>query len=332
MTVPIARRKFVVALAGAGAWPLAARAQQRDRVRRIGVLIGGDENDPEGKLRLSAFTQALAALGWTDGRNARMDLRWGGDDNNRIRALAQELVRLQPDIILANGTAQTAAVQRETPTIPIVFASVADPVASGIVPGLNQPGGNITGFAALEPPMGGKWLELLSEIAPGLKRAAIMFNPDFSPASVYMPSFETAARSLKVAPITAPVHSDAEIETAITTLGREPGGGLVVVGDVFTGSHRAPIIAAVGRNNVPAVYNDSAYARDGGLLSYGPDRVDTFRRAASYVDRILRGEKPGDLPVQFPTKFEMVVNRKTATALGLGIPPSILLRADEVIE
>jgi putative ABC transport system substrate-binding protein len=301
-------------------------------VRRIGVLIGLDENDPLAKARISAFTQSLADLGWTDGRNVRIDLRWHGGDSNRIPALAQELVGLQPDIILTSGTPATVAVQRETRTIPTVFASVVDPVVSGIVPNLNQPGGNITGFANLEASLGGKWLELLTEIAPGLKRAAIMFNPDINPASVYMPSFELAARSLKVEPIIAPVHSDVEIETAITALGREPGGGLVAPPDAFTAVHRAPIISATARNNVPAVYRLSAFARDGGLLSYGVDLVDNFRRAAAYVDRILRGEKPGDLPVQFPTKFEMVVNRKTATALGLAIPPSILLRADEVIE
>jgi putative ABC transport system substrate-binding protein len=202
---------------------------------------------------------------------------------------------------------------------------------SGIVPGLNQPGGNITGFATFEASLGGKWLELLSEIALGLKRAAIMFNPDTAVSS-FLPSVGTAARSLKVVPIIAPVHSDAEIETAIVALGREPGGGLVVPPDAFMFVHRAPIISAAARNNVPAVYSASYFARDGGLLSYGPDVVDLFRRAATYVDRILRGAKPGDLPVQLPTKFEMVVNRKTATALGLAIPPSIMLRADEVIE
>jgi putative ABC transport system substrate-binding protein len=291
-----------------------------------------DENDPEAKLRSSAFTQALAGLGWTDGRNVRMDLRWGGGDINRIRALAQESVGLQPDIIFAGSVALIVALQRETRTIPIVFASVADPVASGIVPRLNQPSGNITGFSNFEATLGGKWLELLSEIVPGLKRAAIMFNPDLPAPPTYMPSLETAARSLKVALITAPVHSDAEIETAIIALGREPGGGLVVMPDFFTTAHRASIILAAAQNNVPAVYWQSVFAGDGGLLSYGTDYVDTYRRAASYVDRILRGEKPGDLPVQFPTKFHMVVNLKTAKALGLGVPLSIMLRADEVIE
>jgi putative ABC transport system substrate-binding protein len=327
------RREFIAALSGAAAWPLAARAQQCDRKRRIGLLMPGDENDPVRKTQLAAFAQALADLGWTDGCNVRTDLRWGGDDINRMRAFAQELIGLQPDIIVTNGTTPgTVAVQRETRTIPIVFANVAEPVASGIVPGLDRPGGNITGFATLEASLGGKWLELLSEIAPGIKRAAIMFNPDTAPASAYMLSFETAARSLKVAPIAAPVRGDREIETAITALGREPGGGLVVMPDVFMNVHRAPIILAAARNNVPAVNANSYFARDGGLLSYGVDPVDTIRRAATYVDRILRGEKPGDLPVQFPTKFEMVVNLKTAAALGLAVPPSIRLRADEVIE
>jgi putative ABC transport system substrate-binding protein len=329
----IRRREFIAGLGGAAAWPLAAQAQQGDRVRRIGVLMPFDENIPAAKTFVSEFSQALSGLGWTDGRNVRMDLRWAGADINRIRTLAQQLVGLQPDIIVTINTPATVAVQRETRTIPIVFANVSDPVVSGIVPRLNQPGGNITGFVNYEASLGGKWLELVSEIAHGLKRVAIMFNPDTAPASTFMPSFETAAQSLKVLLIPAPVHSDAAIEAAIIALGGEPGSGLVLVPDAFfTIAHRAPIILAAARNNVPAVYPGSAYAREGGLLSYGPDVVDTYRRAASYVDRILRGEKPGDLPVQFPTKFEMVVNRKTATALGLAIPPSILLRADEVIE
>ena len=327
----IRRREFITLLGGAAAsWSLAARAQQRDRVRRICVFMSGDENDPVYKARLSMFTQALADLGWTDGRNVRTDLRSGGGDANRMRALAQELVRQQPDIIVTDGIPATVALQQETRTIPIVFATVGDPVAKGIALRLNQPGGNITGFAGLEPSMAGKWLELPSEIAPGLKRAAIMFNPGFLAASVFMPPLETAARSLKVVPIAAPVHSDVEIETAIIALG--PGGGLVVMPDVFVTVHRAPIISAAARNNIPAVYYLSDFARYGGLLSYGPDLVDVFRRSATYVDRILRGEKPAELPVQMPTKFEMAVNLKTAKALGLTVPRSILLRADEVIE
>jgi putative ABC transport system substrate-binding protein len=327
MRIGLRRREFIAGLGGAAAWPLAARAQQGGRVRRIGVLMPGDETDPVRKTQLSALTRALAELGWADGRNVRIDLRWAGDDASRITALAQELVGLKPDIILAGGTPATVAAQRETRTIPIVFASVGDPVASSIVARLDRPNGNITGFANFEATLGGKWLELLSEIAPGLKRAAIMFNPDAAQISTYMPSFETAARLLKVGPITAPVHSDEEIETAITALGREPGGGLVIIPNLFMFEHRAPIMSAAARNRLP-VYYYSTFARDGGLLPYGTDPVDTYRRAATYVDRILRGAKPGDLPVQFPTKFEMVLNRKTATALGLAITPSIRLRAD----
>jgi putative ABC transport system substrate-binding protein len=329
----IGRREFIALLGSAAAsQPLAAWAQQGERVRRVGVLMGGAENDPVLKSNLSAFTQALADLGWTDGRNLRMYVRWPAADIDRMQALAKELVGLQPDVILANTTPDTAALQRETRTIPIVFANVSDPVASGFVAGLNQPGGNITGFGRLEASIVGKLLELLSEIAPGLKRAAIMFNPDTAPASVYMPSFETAAQSLKVVPIIAPVYNDVEIETAINALGREPGGGLVVMPDAFTVVHRAPIISAAARNNVPAVSGQTAFARDGGLLSYGGDLADNWRGAAPYVDRILRGAKPADLPVQFPTKIEMAVNLKTAKALGLAVRSSILLRADEVIE
>jgi putative ABC transport system substrate-binding protein len=326
------RREFITLLGGAAAWPLAARAQQGDRVRRIGVLQAGDENDPVRRTRLSAFTQALADLGWIDGRNVRIDLRWGGDDINRIRALARELVGLQTDIIVTDSTPATVAVRGETRTIPIVFAGLADPIASGLVTRLDRPGGNITGFANWEPSLAGKWLELLSEIAPGLKRAAFIFNPDTSPGSLYLPSFEAAARSLNVKPIISHIHSDVEIEAAVIALGREPGGGLVVTADSFSVTHRVPIISAAARNNVPAVYAQSDYVKDGGLLSYGIDRVDIRRRAATYVDRILRGEKPGDLPVQLPTKFEMVVNLKSAKALGLVVPPSIRVRADEVIE
>jgi putative tryptophan/tyrosine transport system substrate-binding protein len=329
------RREFIARLGAAGgyaAMPRFARAQQGERVRRIGVLMSGDENDPQWQTLLSGFTQTLADLGWTVGRNVRMDLRLDGGDINRLRALAQELVGVQPDVILTGSTLATAAVQRETRTIPIVMASVGDPVGSGFVPALNRPSGNMTGFAMFEGSMGGKWLELLSAIAPGLERAAILFNPDTALASLCLPSFEATARSLKVEPIITPVHDDVEIETAIIALGREPGGGLVVIPDIFSVVHRVPIISAAVRNNVPAVYPLSDFARDGGLLSYGPDPLDLYRRAATYVDRILRGEKPGDLPVQFPTKFEMVINLKTAKTLGLSIPLNLLALADEVIE
>jgi putative ABC transport system substrate-binding protein len=285
MSILLRRREFIAGLGGAAAWPLWARAQQGDRARRIGVLNASDENDPLEKTYVSAFMQALADLGWTDGRNVRIDFRWGGGDINRMRALVQELVGLQPDIIVTGGTPATVAFERETRTIPIVFLGAADPVIRGLVPRLNRPGGNITGFATLEASLGGKWLELLSEIAPGLKRAAIMFDPNTPSVSTFMPSFEMTARSLNVEPITAPVHSDAEIETAIIALGREPGGGLVVMTDLFTLAHRAPVISAAARNNVPAVSSNSTFARDGGLLSYGPDRVDIIRRAATCHER-----------------------------------------------
>jgi putative tryptophan/tyrosine transport system substrate-binding protein len=328
------RREFIVGLGGAVVWPVAARAQQPDRVRRVGVLMGLDETDAEGKTQLSGFTQGLAELGWSDGRNLRTDVRWGAANVDRMRMFAKELVELQPDVILAHATAATAPLQRETRSIPIVFVIVADPVGAGFVAGLPRPGGNITGFISYEASVAGKWLELLAEIAPGAKRVAAMFNPGTAPfvRSYYLPVFEAAARSLKVEPITAPVHSDAEIETVMTSLGREPGGGLVVMPESFMVDHRAPIIMLAGQSNVPAVYPISVFARDGGLLSYGPNNRDIFHRAASYVDRILRGAKPAELPVQVPIKFEMALNAKTAKALSLTVPQSILLRADEVIE
>ena len=293
-----------------------------------------NENDPEAKTYLSEFTQGLADSGWTDGSNLRMDVRWGAGNIDRIRMSAKELLDLQPDVILAQGTPATAAFQRETRTIPIVFAPLSDPVGDGFVASLPRPGGNITGFISQEDTMAGKWLELLAEIAPGVKRVAAMFNPDTAPGGgqYVLPAFEAAARSFKVAPIKAPIHSVAEIETVITSLGREPGGGLVVMPDTFVESRRAHTILLAAQNNVPTVYPDSVWARDGGLLSYGPDRKDIFRRSAVYVDRILRGAKPVELPVQLPTKFEMAVNLKTAKALGLEVPPSLLTRADEVIE
>jgi putative ABC transport system substrate-binding protein len=328
------RREFIALIGGAAAWPLAAPAQQPGRMRRIGVLMGFGENDPGAKSGLSAFTQALAELGWTDGRNLRMEVRSAAGTLDRLQMIAKELVGLRPDVILTGGTPGTAILQRETRTIPIVFASAGDPIGDGFVAGLPRPGGNITGFMVQEASMAGKWVELLTEIAPGVKRVAIMFNPDTAPGggSFFLPSFEAAARSLKVAPIAASVHSDAEIETVMTSLGSEPGGGLVAMPDAFLALHHAQIISLAARNNVPAVYGDSFFARDGGLLSYGANRVDLWRRSASYVDRILRGAKPADLPVQLPVRFEMVLNAKTAKALGLAVPPSILVRADEVIE
>jgi putative tryptophan/tyrosine transport system substrate-binding protein len=326
------RREFIAGLGSAVAWPVVARAQQPERVRRVGVLMGYAEADPEGQARFQVFRQGLVDLGWVDGRNLRLDVRWAFAN---MRMFAKELVDLQPDVILAHTAPAITALQPETRTIPIVFVALADPVGAGFVESLSRPGGNITGFANLEGTMAGKWLQLLTEIAPAVKRVAVMFNPDMAPdrGSLFLPSFEAAARSLKLEPIVTPVHSDAEIETVINSLGREPGGGFVVVPDGgFTVVHRAPIILLAARNNVPAVYNGAGYVRDGGLLSYGPDRVDIFRRSASYVDSILRGAKPADLPVQLPTKFEFVINLKTAKALGLTIPETLLATADEVIQ
>jgi putative ABC transport system substrate-binding protein len=330
----VKRRQFITLLGSAAAWPLAAWAQQPSGMRRVGVLIAFDENDPEAKAYLSGFTQGLAALGWTNSRNLYMDVRWAAGNVDRMRMSAKELLDLQPDVILAHGTPATAAFQRETRTIPIVFASVSDPVGEGFVESLSRPGGNITGFISQEATMAGKWLELLTEIAPGVKRVAAMFNPDTAPSGglYVLPAFRAAARSFKVAPIEAPIRSVAEIETILTSLEREPGGGLVVMPDTFVESHRGHIILLAARNNVPTVYPDSVWARDGGLLSYGPDRADIFRRSATYVDRILRGAKPAELPVQLPTKFVLAVNAKTAKALGLELPPMLLARADEVIE
>jgi putative tryptophan/tyrosine transport system substrate-binding protein len=328
------RREFIAGLGGAAAWPVVARAQQADRMRRIGVLMYQDESDPEAKVRLAGLTQGLSKLGWTDGRNLRIEVRLAAGSVERMRMFAKELVDLQCDVILTNSTPATAALQHETHTIPIIFAPVSDPVDTGFVASLPRPGGNLTGFINVEAGMGSKWLELLREIAPSIKRVAIMFNPDTAPGggSYFLPSMEAAAHSLGVALIVTPVHSDAEIKTAITSLGREPGGGLVVTSDGFTIVHRASIISLTAENHVPAIYWNSAFAKDGGLLSYGPDPVDIFRRSASYVDRILGGTKTADLPVEVPIKFELVVNLKTVNALGLSAPQTLLATADEVIQ
>ena len=328
------RRTFIAGIGSAVAWPVVVQAQQPDRMRQVSVLMAYGENDPEAKAYLAGFTQGLAELGWTDGGNLHIIVRWAAGDVERMRMSAKELVGLQPDVILAHGTPATAAFQRETRSIPIIFAAVSDPVGEGFVASLPRPGGNITGFISQEAGMAGKWLELLMEIAPGVKRVAALFNPDAAPGGglYVLPAFEAAARLFKVAPIAAPIHSDAEIETVITSLGREPGGGLVVPPDTFVESHRTHIISLAAQNNVPTVYPDAVWARDGGLLSYGPDRADIFRRSAAYVDRILKGEKPSDLPAQVPTKYELAINLKTAEAHGLTVPPSLLATADEVFE
>jgi len=326
------RRQFIAGL-GSVAWSRVVRAQA-ERTHRVGVLTGWAENDPEARVWLSGFTQGLSELGWVDGRNLRMDVRWVPGNVEQMRTFAKELVDLQPDVILANSTPVTAALHRATRTVPIVFVIVSDPVGEGFIESVPRPGGNITGFVHNEPSLGGRWTELLMEIAPGIKRISAMFNPDTAPyaQSYYLPSIEAAAQSFRVMPNAAPVHDDAEIEIAVKSLGREPRGGLLVMPDNFMDIHRAQIISLASQNHVPAVYQIPIFVRDGGLLSYGTDFRDLFHRSASYVDRILRGAKPADLPVQLPVKFVMAVNLKTAKALGLDVPPSFLLRADEVIE
>jgi putative ABC transport system substrate-binding protein len=303
-------------------------------MRRVGVLIGWDETDPEAQANFATFVQELQRLSWTDGNNLRLDVRWSPGNLDQIQRFAKELVDLKPDVILAQSTPVTAALQRGTQTIPIVFVIVSDPIGQGFVASLPRPGGNITGFSHIESSLPGKWVELLTEIAPAMKRVAAMFNPDTAPyvTSYYLPTFEAAAQSLKIEPIRAPVRDDNEIEAAIGALGGEPLGGLVAMPDNSMDIHRARIISVSAHNKVPSVYQIPVFARDGGLLSYGADHRDIFVRAATYVDRILRGAKPEELPVQMPTKFLMTLNARTARALGLAIPPSILIRADEVIE
>ncbi len=328
------RRDFIVGLGGAAMWPVVAVRAQQDRMRRVGVLMGLEENDPEARARFSAFAQALSELGWTDDRNLRMEVRWAAGDVDQMRMFAKELVDLQPNVILAHTTPVTAALHRETGTIPVVFVNVTDPVGPGFVASLPRPAGNMTGFVDLEASMAGKWLELLTEIATDLKQVAFMFNPDTAPGggSYYLPIFDAAAQTLKVKPIAAHVRSEAEIGAVMASLGQEPRSGLVVAADAFTVVHRARIIMLAADKKVPAVYGSTEAAREGGLLSYGPDRVDIFRRSAAYVDRILRGATPSELPVQVPAKFAMVLNLKTATALGLTVPPTIRLSANELIE
>jgi len=329
------RREFMTLLGGVAlGWPLAARAEQADRIRRVGVLMGYAETDPQAKALLAEFTQAVSEFGWIEGRNLRMDVRWAPGNTDLMRTFAKELVSLQPDVILTQSTPVTAAVKRETSTIPIVFVAVADPVGSGFVASLSRPGGNV-GFGSLDQgSMASKWLELLTAIAPSVKRAVMMFNPDTAPymKSFLLPSFEAAAGSLKVASAEAPIHNETEIEAAISSLGREPGSGLLGMPDNFIEIHRALIISLAARNSVPAVYQTPIIARDGGLLSYGAEFRDLFHRSARYIDSILRGAKPSELPVQLPLKYFMVVNLKTAKALGLTVPPTLLATADEVIE
>jgi putative ABC transport system substrate-binding protein len=327
------RREFMTLLGGATAWPFAARAQS-GRMRRIGMLMAYAAGDPEAQLFVRTFVQGLSEFGWTDGKNLQIDLRWAAGDVEQMRAHAKQLVAANPDLILANTTPVTAALHRETRTIPIVFVIASDPVGDGFIESLARPGGNITGFLQTEAAMGGKLLELLKEAVPQVQRAALIFNPDTAAGggNYFRPSFEAAARALAVRPIISPVRNDTDIDAAIATLAREPGGGLVVMSDPFTRVHRGPIITLTAQHKVPAVHPTRIFALEGGLMAFGPSNVDLFRRAPSYVDRILRGAHPADLPAQVPTKFELVVNLKTARGLNLEIPPIVIVRADEVIE
>jgi putative tryptophan/tyrosine transport system substrate-binding protein len=328
------RREFITLLgSAAAAWPCIAGAQQSEQMRRIGVLIGLPENDHETKTRLARFRQELERLGWSEGRNLRVDYRFAAGSPDRFPPIAKELVALQPDVILAHTTPVAAAISRETRTIPIVFVMVNDPIGSGFVQSLPRPGGNMTGFTVFEPAMGGKWLQLLKEVAPSVFRAALLFNPRTAPfAEHYRHTFQAAASSFSVEAITMAVDSPATIEGALSALARERGSGLIVMPDIFTTNQRELIVALTARYRVPAIYPFRYFTATGGLISYGIDSIDVMRRAASYVDRILKGEKTTDLPVQAPTKFELVINLKTAKALGLDVPWFLQQRADEVIE
>jgi putative tryptophan/tyrosine transport system substrate-binding protein len=327
------RREFIAVLGSAAAWPLTGRAQQPTGIRRVGVLMNLSENDLETQHLVTVFREALTQLGWDDGRNLRIDYRWAGGDVARIRTFAKELVELSPDIIVAYATPSVLALQRETRSIPIVFLSVTDPVGQGLVASLAHPGGNITGFQVFEISLGTKWMEALKQIAPNLRRVTTIVNPRTAPYyPLYVSAIEKAASSLAVTLVVVEVHDDADIERAISALAREPDNGLFVMPDSFNMVHRRTIIALVDQYRVPAIYYFSLFATDGGLISYGPDELDMFRRAAGYVDRILKGAKASDLPIQQPSNFRLVVNLKAAKALGIEIPTSLLARADEVIE
>jgi putative ABC transport system substrate-binding protein len=331
----VKRRAFITLLGGAAAWPLAARAQQRDRPRRIGALLNFASDDPAAQSRLTAFLQGLAQQGWTEGTNARITIRWGAQDTERIRKYAGELVALAPDVILTAGSPATGPVLQNTRSIPLVFVQVADPVGGGFVQSLAHPGSNATGFSNFEYGVAGKWLELLKETAPGIKRALVLRNLNTASGSGQFGAIQAVAPSLgvEVSPINVrDAEQDAEeIERAITAFAHVSNGGLIVTGG-SAANRRGLIISLVAQHRVPAVYPDRVFVADGGLIAYGPDRIDQYRQAAEYVSRILSGEKPADLPVQAPTKFELVINLKTAKSLGLEVPPTVLARADEVIE
>jgi putative ABC transport system substrate-binding protein len=323
------RRDFIAGLGGAAAWPVIGRAQQSDQMRQIGVLMTGRVN---AQLRMDTIQQGLQKLGWAVGRNFRIEYRWAVADAEKVQIFAKELVDHQPDIMVAQGSTAVQALLQETHTIPIVFVQVIDPVGQNFTASMARPSGNVTGFSIFEDSMGGKWLALLKEIAPDIARVGVVANPGTTPYGLVLRSVQTAATRLGIELILALVHDTTELEMAIAAQGREPGGALVVLPDVFAATHRELIIRLAARYRLPAVYSFRFFVTSGGLISYGVDPEEPFRQLPAYVDRILRGERPGDLPVQGPTKFELVINLKTAKALGLAVPPSLLARADEVIE
>ncbi len=330
------RRDFITLLCGAAStWPLTAYAQQKtEGMRRIGLLLSTPDSDQEAKVELAAFVQELKKLGWSEGRNIQIDYRFSAGDTARMAMFAKELVAMKPDVIVARSTPVLKAVAAETSTIPLVFIGVSDPVGEGLAKSLARPGGNSTGFTNVESAMAGKWVELLKDITPGLKRVTYIFNPQTAPGggAYYARLVERAADALGVTAISGPVRASSDIEPAVAELAREPGGGLVVLPDAFTNTHRTLIFELAMRYRLPAVYTFGHFAVEGGLIAYGVNIVDLYRRSASYVDRILKGERAGDLPIQAPSKFELMINLKTAKALGLTVPSSLLDRADEVIE
>jgi putative ABC transport system substrate-binding protein len=327
------RRQFIAGIGSAAAWTLAARAQPDEQVGRIGALMSLAERDPQGAARVAAFREALAALGWTEGRNMRIDFRWAGGDIQRARTFASELIGLQPDVLLASGTPELAALRQAARTIPIVFHGVTDPVGQGFVASLLQPGGNITGFTNIEPSLAGKWVQVLKLVAPGLQRAAYLFNPETAPfAGQMFRGADAAAGPLMIRLTAAAVRDDAEVEKGLSSLAAVPNSGFILNPEVFMANHRERIIALAIRHRLPAIYPFRNYAVDGGLISYGVDLIEPFREAATYIDKILRGTKPADLPVRMPTKYDLVVNLKTAKAMSLDVPADVLSIANEVIE
>jgi putative tryptophan/tyrosine transport system substrate-binding protein len=327
------RREFIAGLGSVPAWPLAARAQQGERVRRIDVLMAYAESDPEGQALVAAFREGLQKLGWTEGHNIRVDTRWAAADVELIQRFAREIVELRPDLILTQNTPTTAAMLQQTRSIPIIFATGSDPVGSGFVASFARPGGNVTGFIDMEASLGGKWLALLKEIAPRITRVAFLFNPATAPfAEFYLNPFRVAAPSLAVEAIAAPVHDTSSLESVIATHAREPNGGLIAMPETFLNVHRAEVTSLAARYHLPTIYPWRFYTKLGGLLSYGIDLLDNYRRAALNADRILKGATPSELPVQAPVKLDLVINLKTAKALGLTVPQTLLVLADELIE